>query len=208
MPKGSLELTNKRKNEILDACEAIYRSQGFYGVTVKEISTKVSMTRPAIYHYFETKEEILLALLIREYDRWCSELEAMPERARGMTRDGLSELIAGSLDDKDILLRILNMNLYEIELNSRTERLADFKVQYKRCVTALHRILRGWRSDVTDGECDDFTLVFSSFLFGVYPFTKHTEKQAEAMRMAGFQMDEPSIHEMVRKALLKVLPQD
>lgn len=206
MPRGSLELTSKRKNEILDACESIYRSQGFYGVTVKEISTKISMTRPAIYHYFETKEEILLGLLIREYDRWCKELEAMAEPAGGMSRNGLSELIAHSLEDKDILLRILNMNLYEIELNSRTERLADFKTQYKRCVTAFHVMLRCWKPEVTDEECKDFTETFSAFLFGVYPFTRHTEKQIEAMRMAGVPLDEPSIYEMVRKALLKALP--
>ena len=39
MPKGSPELTEKRKNEILDACEKIYRAQGFFGVTIKENTT-------------------------------------------------------------------------------------------------------------------------------------------------------------------------
>ena len=39
------------------------------------------MTRPAIYNYFETKEEILLGLLIREYDSWCKALEAVADTA-------------------------------------------------------------------------------------------------------------------------------
>lgn len=60
MPKRLPKLTEKRKNEILDACEKIYRTQGFYGVTIKKISTEISFTRPAIYNYFETEEEILL----------------------------------------------------------------------------------------------------------------------------------------------------
>ena len=52
MPKGSPELTEKRKNEILDACEKVYRTQGFYGVNIKDISTQISLTRPAIYNYY------------------------------------------------------------------------------------------------------------------------------------------------------------
>ena len=74
MPKVTDEHKEQRKREIVDACEKIYTEKGFYGVTIKEISTATSFTRPAIYTYFETKDEILLALLIREYEKWCGAL--------------------------------------------------------------------------------------------------------------------------------------
>ena len=54
MPKVSPEHMRDRRNEILDACEKIYSERGFYGVTLKAISEQISMTRPAIYTYFET----------------------------------------------------------------------------------------------------------------------------------------------------------
>lgn len=207
MPKGSPELTEKRKNEILDACEKIYRTQGFYGVNIKEISTEISLTRPAIYNYFETKEEILLGLLIREYDGWCWELEAIAGKVSEQNRAELSQAIAHTLEDKETLLRILNMNLFEIELNSRVERLAEFKVQFQRSVTSLCTILHAYKSDVSDTECEEFCQMFSAFLFGVFPFTTHTEKQLEAMRMAGVRMKEPGIYEMVERGLLRMLPE-
>ncbi len=206
MPKGSPELTEKRKNEILDACEKIYKTQGFYGVNIKEISTEISLTRPSIYNYFETKEEILLGLLIREYESWCEALEEIAGLAGELDRTGLSRRIAHTLEDKETLLRILNMNLFEIELNSRVERLAEFKVQFKREITAFHAILRAYKADMADAECREFCETFSAFLFGVFPFTKHTEKQNAAMQMAGISMEEASIHEMVFHCLIKLLP--
>ena len=33
------KIFKKRKNEILDACEKRYRTQGFYGVNIKEINS-------------------------------------------------------------------------------------------------------------------------------------------------------------------------
>lgn len=207
MPKGSPELTKKRKNEILDACEKIYKTQGFYGVNIKEISTEISLTRPSIYNYFETKEEILLGLLIRQYEGWCEALEETAGLAGELDRAGLSRHIAQTLADKETLLRILNMNLFEIELNSRVERLAEFKVQFKRSIAAFCAILHAYKADVTDVECEEFCETFSAFLFGVFPFTKHTEKQIAAMRMAGVHMKEASIYEMISRCLMKLLPE-
>ncbi|PPB72245.1 TetR/AcrR family transcriptional regulator [Campylobacter hyointestinalis] len=207
MPKGSLELTEKRKNEILDACERIYRTQGFYEVSIKEISTETSMTRSAIYNYFKTKEEILLGLLIREYDDWCQRLEEISITANRQKHSELAQNIAHTLEDKETLLRILNMNLFEIEQNSRVERLADFKVQFKRSVTAFCMILCSYKSDVSKSDCEEFCEMFSAFLFGVFPFTTHTKKQLEAMQMAGVSMKEPSIYEMVERGLLRMIPE-
>ena len=51
MPNSSAELSNARKKEIVAACRKLYKTMSY-----REI------TRPSIYNYFETKEEIFLAL--------------------------------------------------------------------------------------------------------------------------------------------------
>lgn len=70
MPKGSKELTVSRKEEIITACEELYKAMSFKEITIKEIGNATSFTRTSIYNYFQTKEEISLALLQREYERW------------------------------------------------------------------------------------------------------------------------------------------
>lgn len=70
MTRGSSQRIEQRRNEIIDACDALYQTKGFREVTIKDISQETSFSRPSIYNYFETKEEIFLALLTREYDGW------------------------------------------------------------------------------------------------------------------------------------------
>ena len=66
MPKGSAELTKARKNEIVSACRRLYETMSFKEITLKEIGQQTSFTRTSIYNYFETKEEIFLAIQFLE----------------------------------------------------------------------------------------------------------------------------------------------
>ena len=75
MFKGTPEIIARRREEIVDACEQLYQTMNFKDITLKEIGNVTSFSRPTIYNYFHTKEEIFLALYEREYDRWNADLE-------------------------------------------------------------------------------------------------------------------------------------
>lgn len=208
MPRVSEENKEKNKNEILDVCESLYKEQGFQGVTIKEISTKTSFTRPAIYSYFETKDEILLGLLIREYKYWVEALKAIASIHVKLTRKQIAEEISHTLEDRTVLLRLENMNLYEIEINSRVERLAEFKVVYGEAFETLSEILKRHFSNTTEEDRENIILTFFAFLFGVYPFVFHTDKQLDAMKAAGISQSETSIYKMLYECLIRILPED
>ena len=57
MPKGSPELTEARREEIINACEKLYQTMSFKEITIKEIGNVTSFTRTSIYNYFQTKDE-------------------------------------------------------------------------------------------------------------------------------------------------------
>ena len=206
MPKVTEEHKENRKQEIIDACEKIYKERGFTAVNIKEISTATSFTRPAIYSYFETKDEILLALLNREYTKWIASLEEAEQQIRLSDREDTASLIAHTLDDREILLRIQNMNLFEMEINCRVERLAEFKVLYRTVVKTLTRITRAYNPHSTEAEISRFCMNFNSFLFGVYPFVYHTEKQLKAMELADVPRFDTTIFDMAYQCLIKLLP--
>lgn len=83
-----------------------------------------------IYNYFQTKEEIFLALLKREYDSWIEQLCEAMESKETMTDDEIADVLARTLDDRRQLLKIMSMNHYDLEENSRMELLVEFKVSY------------------------------------------------------------------------------
>ena len=138
MPKGSEALTRARREEIIDACAALYKTMSLREIAIKLIGARTSFTRTSIYNYFETKEEIFLALLQREYAAWTDDLNALPAQPGA---DALADALAGTLARRGTMLRLLSMNLYDIEANSRVENLAAFKTVYAASMQAVRGLL-------------------------------------------------------------------
>ena len=67
------EIIDNKKEKFIDACEELYNKYNFKDITIKSISEQSNFSRTSIYYYFQTKEEIFLALFKREYDRWIDE---------------------------------------------------------------------------------------------------------------------------------------
>ena len=205
MPKGSPELTEARREEIINACEKLYRVMSFKDITMGDIGDATSFTRTSIYNYFRTKEEIFLALLKREYELWTASLRETAERTDGMTEDEFAGMLAHSLEERAQLLKLLSMNHYDMEAGSRPERLAEFKVAYGGAMRTVSDCLDRFFPDMDAAQKRDFIYTFFPFMFGIYPYTYVTEKQRAAMEEAGVNYVFMSIYEIVYNCVRKLL---
>lgn len=202
MPKGSPELTASRKEEIVNACEQLYRTMSFKEITIKEIGEATSFTRTSIYNYFQTKEEIFLSLMRREYELWAAELEALVQTRETMPAGEFADTIARSLEQRSQLLKLLAMNHYDMEAHSRPEQLKEFKIAYGRSLDAMRGCLQKF-FPATDPE--RFIFVFFPFLFGVYPYAVATDKQLAAMQEAGIRFRMHSIYELIYACVMQLI---
>ena len=199
MPRGGEARTQARREEIISACETLYTQRSFKDVTIKDIGDLTSFTRTSIYNYFETKEEIFLALLHREYQSWTADLTAISEaEARGV--EPLSRALAESLDRRQTMLRL--MSLFEMEENSRVEALAAFKQGFHAMLHALEACVNAHCPGV---DADGFRFAFLPFVYGVYPYSTVTEKQRAAMAQAGVDYDPPTVYDMVYRGAMNIL---
>ena len=205
MPKGSPERTAARKEEIINACEQLYQTMSFKDITLKEIGAVTSFTRTSIYNYFQTKEEIFLALYEREYDRWNEELESIRNNYKSLSRSELAEKIASSIANRKQLLKLLSMNNYDMEANSRPELLASFKRAYGESMRNICRLLEKFCPEMTVGEIQNFIYIIFPFMFGIYPYTAVTDKQREAMKQADVDFAYQSIQEITYACLIRLL---
>lgn len=205
MPKGSVELTNARKTEIVNACEKLYQTMSFKEITIKEIGAATSFTRTSIYNYFQTKEEIFLALLQREYELWIAGLKDMMERHKELSVDEFAREMARLLEERSQLLKIMSMNHYDMEENSRPERLSEFKVAYGEALRTVRACLDQYFPQMADGDKQNFIYTFFPFLFGIYPYTMVTEKQRAAMEKAKVDYVFMTIQEMAASCIRKLL---
>ena len=205
MFKGTPELIEKRREEIINACEQLYQTMSFKEITLKEIGNVTSFSRPTIYNYFQTKEEIFLALFEREYDRWNESLTEILEGDETLTASELADKIASSLTKREQLLKLLSMNNFDMEANSRQELLTSFKRSYGRSMQLMCMLLSKFQTDMSEAEIQNFIYIFFPFMFGIYPYTAVTEKQKKAMGEADVNYVYQSIYEITYTCLCRLL---
>ena len=196
MPKGSPERTNARKEEIISACKTLYQDMSFKDITIMKIAEYTTFSRASIYNYFETKEEIFLAILEKEYDLWVDDLNSIADSRDSMTRDEIAKALAQSLEKRELLLKLMSMNHYDMEENSRGERLYEFKIAYGNSLEAVDHLLQKFCGDMDDKARGDFIYSFFPFIYGIYPYTVVTDKQKQAMEQAKIDFVYHSIYDI------------
>ena len=205
MPKGSPELTNARREEIIAACKTLYKDMSFKDITIMKIAEYTTFSRASIYNYFETKEEIFLAILQKEYELWVADLKKLTDSADAMSKEEVAKALAKSLEKRALLLKLMSMNLYDMEENSRGERLCEFKVAYGGSLKAVDGMLKKFCPDMDDKARQKFLYSFFPFIYGIYPYTVVTDKQKAAMEQAGVGYRFYSIYELAFTCAEKLL---
>lgn len=98
MAKIPLEAADKR-SRILEAAYEVCARRGVDAARMEEVAARAQVSKGTLYHYFESKEHLLLATLIDSYERNVEGAEAS-FAAEGDPR----EQLAGSVD---LLVRVL-----------------------------------------------------------------------------------------------------
>ena len=199
------EIVDIRKEEIINACERLYKENSFRDITIKSIGEQTTFSRTSIYNYFHTKEEIFLALLKREYDRWIDDLNEMYEQNNEMTREMFADKLSHTIEKRKNMLKLVSMNMYEIEDNSRLEELIEFKKSYGRAIKTVRKCVDKFLNNMKEKDKDKFIYLFFPFMYGIYPYTEATEKQMEAMKVAEVPSKLLSIYEITYNEILKLL---
>ena len=205
MFKGTPGLISERREEIINAGEKLYQTMSFKEITLRDIAGATSFTRTSIYNYFQTKEEIFLALMQKEYERWAEELDAMANDYTTMSAESFSSMLAHSLEKRGMLLKLLSMNHFDMEDNSRPECLADFKRAYGASIEAVRRCLVKFFPDMDAKARQDFLYAFLPFLYGIYPYTTVSAKQRRAMSEAGLDFVYMSVYDIAFNCIRTLL---
>ncbi|EHJ52379.1 TetR family transcriptional regulator [Streptococcus macacae] len=204
MQKGKKE---NRREEVIDVCEKLYQEKNFTDITIKEIGSKTSFTRTSIYNYFLNKEEIFLALLKREYQKWQVDLQQMLDQDQ-LTLESFADQLATSLAKRPALLKILSSNFTDLDIASRMENLIDFKESFGSSLQMVDKLLQKFFTEMTEADRQHFLFAFFPFIFGVYPYTVVTDKQKEAMAAAKVPYVYLSLHDIVENCILTLLRKD
>lgn len=99
----------RSREAVLDAAERLIAEHGFEAATVGALVKAAGIPASSIYHYFGSKDGVLLAVMERGAQRYFAELQ-LPERRLGSPREHLRALLeaaTATLERHPDFLRIL-----------------------------------------------------------------------------------------------------
>ena len=102
------------------------------------------------------------------------------------------------------LKKLLSMNNYDMEANSRQELLNCFKQSYGASMQLMRKLLEKFCPDMSKTDIQNFIYTFYPFMFGIYPCTAVTEKQRAAMKEAGIDYIYQSVYELTFSCLIRL----
>ena len=85
----------RRRREIVTAAAQVFAEKGYAHTTTKDLAEAADMAEGTLYNYFESKRDILLAIL----NEMCVPIDALLQNARTLiTRDDFIRVVEDGLD--------------------------------------------------------------------------------------------------------------
>ena len=116
-----------------------------------------------------------------------------------LDRARLAEILADTLSARTLMLKILSMNMFEIEENSSVEQLTAFKRTFGRSFACVDALLAKAAPELDAAARRAFAYSFFPFMYGIYPYTAVTEKQRAAMDAIGFDYSVYTVRTLIQQ---------
>ena len=100
------DVSEERKDQILDAATDVFAQKGFSETRMDDIVKKSGLSKGTLYWYFKSKDEIILSIFERMFSREFQELENLVE-ADGTASERLLYFTERAIVDVQRMLRLM-----------------------------------------------------------------------------------------------------
>jgi AcrR family transcriptional regulator len=182
-----------RRRAILFAARDLAREVGPHALSLNEVARRSGLSKPNLYRYFESREHILLCLLVQEIDEVVSTMEEI-QGARETDVTVVANALTHAYLSRPLLCQLLGMVASILEHNVSADAIAGSKgelaLHAKRANEAM-RIALPWL-DEKDAAWASNTIAL--YVAGMWPAAHPSKTAAEVLArpgLAGMKPDAP-----------------
>lgn len=172
-----------RRQELVRAASRLLADGGMTAVSLSAIAREAGLAKSNVYRYFESREEILLEILVADEVAWVGELERAfaPLAGRGDV-DAVARRIASTIARRPITCELIAVVANVLEHNIGPEAVLAFKTRVLelsiRLGNALHAALPQLPHDQTPG----FLRCLHALVAGLWPMAHPAPLMAEVLQ--------------------------
>lgn len=125
------DVSEERRNQILEAAALVFARSGFSKARMDDIAAESGLSKGTLYWYFNSKDEIILAMLDRLFERELADLHTLQESGRTAT-ECLLEYTEIAILDMTHLLQLMPIAYEYLALAFRNEAVLQALKRYSR----------------------------------------------------------------------------
>jgi TetR/AcrR family transcriptional regulator, cholesterol catabolism regulator len=91
-PASGAPSNGNRRDQIIAVSTALFRESGYHATSLDDVADRIGFTKPAIYYYFRSKEDILFTIVDEIVDGALERMRAIADRD-GSPTDRLHDLL-------------------------------------------------------------------------------------------------------------------
>ena len=148
MPKVTDDHTESRRNQILGAAIACFAQTGYHKTSMRDICKQANLSAGAVYHYFKSKDEIVVAVAenLQEMN------SNMFKSARESTSD-INQVVEKNVDNyRDFMKQPLSMDCARADTMFNAEALTNPELRklgvksYDLILNFLTELVKEWQA--------------------------------------------------------------
>lgn len=181
----------ERRDKLLDAALAVFSELGFERATLNDVADRVGATKGCLYHYFESKEKLLLELVrerkgahLADYEKFVTSIEGSREERIGAL---LRQMWQGLQEPGQIELATLTLN--QVSRVPELRRFLVDEVIAQKQQTLERALARDGQDDAGAAEAAAIAAVIPCMILGV-AICEHVLGGSESGRLSSEQLGE------------------
>lgn len=168
----------ERRNEILDAAELLFTTKGYSKTTINDILQRVGIAKGTFYHYFQSKEEVMDAIVMRFIEVGVEAAKVIASNPNLTAHEKIFQILMAQQPDtdrKEQMIEQLHHQVNNAEMHQKS--LVETILQLTPVITDVieQGIAEGSFKTPYPKETVEFLLVASQFLLdeGIFEWPPH-----------------------------------
>lgn len=194
-----------RREAILAAAAALFDAEGAQGAGLNAIAARAGFTKSNVYRYFESREEVLLELLLAEFEALVPAFEAAAERCAPNDAAALARAVADSFVAQPRLGHLVGILATVLEQNVSEDTIIAVKRALSASVQRLAAALHGRLPGTTLEDCAWVASIIGTIVAGMWPGAHPSPAAARVLAREEFARFKPSLERDLERAALALL---
>lgn len=196
-----------RRQSILAAALRLFEDASYDDVAVSHVAQEAGIAKGTVYLYFDTKEELFLALITQSFEAWFDEIDAGLRASAGTCSiETFVTLVGKSLADRPHFIRLIAILHSVLERNIDYETAYAFKEMLRRRVSETGPLLEACLPFLETGEGARVLLHMHALVIGIQHVATPAPVVREVLaREAGLEMFEINFTEELLLTLRALL---